>query len=340
MSATTSVLIVDDEPAVRQLMSRWASSLGLYAATAANSDEALEALETRDWDLAVIDVMMPGRNGLWLAGELRRTHPNTAVVLATAYTDPFTPESGDAPGVADLLIKPFKRERFMLALDRGLHWHVQAETEIARHAELMRETTTRVETIAAELARVRDSGGDEVAALIALMGTRTPDVLAHAERVRRFGAAVARDLALPDDMVAVVELTAEMHDVGKLAIPESMLTVSGPLTPGQVAILRRHVEVGADILASSPTLAALAPFVVTTHEWFGGGGYPKKLAGSAIPLPARIVAVADAYDAMTQDGQYRSRLDPAEAVVELERSAPAQFDPELVDVFLRILARQ
>ena len=339
MTATTSVLIVDDEPAVRQLMSRWAASLGLHAETAANTDEALEVLETRAWDLVVIDVMMPGRNGLWLAAELRRKYPNTAVVLATAYTELFE-GTAETPAVADLLIKPFKRTRFMLAIDRGLHWHEQAQAEIVRHAELTHETMSRVDAVAAHLAITRSLGGDEIEALTSLMAKEIPDVLAHAERVRRYSAAMAHELELPPDMVSAIELTAELHDIGKLAIPERILNLAGPLTPGQIATLRRHVETGSDILGSSPTLSPLGTFVLATHEWFGGGGYPKKLAGSAIPLPSRIVSVADAYDAMTQDRQYRSRLDPTEAVAELIRSTPSQFDPEIVEVFLRILNRQ
>ena len=193
MDSNMSVLIVDDEPAVRQLMSRWAASHGLHTGTASNSEEALQVLETRPWDLAVIDVMMPGKNGLWLARELRRIHPNTAVVLATAYTELFDQPS-DTPAVADLLIKPFKRTRFMLALDRGLHWHEQAQAEIVRHAELTRETTARVEAIAAHLASTRLNAGDEIAMLSALMADEIPDVLAHAERVRRFSAAMARSM--------------------------------------------------------------------------------------------------------------------------------------------------
>src|SRR6185503_21392953 len=111
MTPLKSVLIVDDEPAVRDIMSRWVASLGLRAKTAATADEALEALQTEHCDLAVIDVMLPGHDGLWLATQLQRDHPNTAVVIATAYTDLF---EADAPGrpIADLLVKPFQRERF------------------------------------------------------------------------------------------------------------------------------------------------------------------------------------------------------------------------------------
>src|SRR5437762_14107419 len=117
----TSVLIVDDEPAVRDIMARWATSLGLTATTAANADEALATLRTQPCELAVIDIRMPGRDGLWLADELRREHPRTAVVIAMAFTSLF--DAGRAvPLVADLLVKPFARDRFAMAVELGRQW--------------------------------------------------------------------------------------------------------------------------------------------------------------------------------------------------------------------------
>ena len=103
--------------------------------------------------------------------------------------------------------------------------------------------------------------------------------------------------------------------------------------------MRRHVEIGAEIVASTQSLRDAAPLVLGSHEWFAGGGYPLKLAGSAIPLASRIIAVVDAYDAMTQDRHYRSRLDSADAVAELLRCCPTQFDPAIVAAFLAVLGR-
>src|SRR5262249_52444249 len=146
----SSVLIVDDEPAVRDLMSRWVSALGLRPQTAGSADEALASLRTHSYDLAVIDVMMPGRDGLWLATELRRAHPQTAVVIATAHTD-LLPEVPGHP-VADCLIKPFHRERFALALDRGRQWRKETLEEVHCHALLSLELRDRAAQVSAMLA--------------------------------------------------------------------------------------------------------------------------------------------------------------------------------------------
>jgi putative nucleotidyltransferase with HDIG domain len=338
MTQPASVLIVDDEPAVRELMARWVSSAGLVPSTAANAEEALEVLRAQHHDLAVIDMMMPGKNGLWLAGELRRDHPHTAIIIATAYTDLLDEAAAETP-IADFLIKPFQRERFALAVDRGREWRRQALAELPWHAQLAAEVRARVTLINSDVAAQRERGSEEVAILLALASERIPDVALHSERVSRFSVAMARELVLDDELTADIALAARFHDIGKLAMPEPLLTKPSPLTPGEVAIMRRHVTAGAEMLAATRTLHRLAPIVAASHEWFGGGGYPAKLAGGAIPLASRIVTVADAYDAMTNDRDYRARMDSGEAIAEMLRCSPSQFDPTIVVAFLTILGR-
>jgi response regulator RpfG family c-di-GMP phosphodiesterase len=323
---------------VRDLMSRWVSALGLDVRVASNAEQALEQLNERHSDLAVIDIMMPGKTGLWLAGELRRDHPHTAVVLATAYTQLL--DGSQEHAVADLLIKPFQRERFVLAMDRGRQWRQEAIAELAWHAQLSAELTDRVSRVRDELVDARRRGLDEEQVLTTLTTERVPDVAEHSERVVQSSIALARDLQLEESMARDIGVAARFHDVGKIAVPDPLLTKPSPLTPGELAIMRRHVDAGADILAATERLAAVAPIVRATHEWFGGGGYPAKLTASDIPLASRIVAICDAYDAMTHDDRaYRMRLDSNEAVAELLRCASAQFDPDLVVAFLTVLGR-
>src|SRR3954452_12675627 len=330
----SSVLIVDDEPAVRDLMSRWVSALGLRSHTAASADEALATLRTQRYDLAVIDVMMPGRDGLWLATELQRAHPQTAVVLATARGD-LLPADPAARPVADCLIKPFHRERFALAVDRGRQWRKETLEDVHWHALLsieMRDRGAKISRLLAER-----GADDEVASLTELFVALMPDVAEHGERVARFSVSVGRELRLADDHVAALDVAARFHDIGKLAVPDALITKPSPLTAGETSLMRQHVDVGAEILETSATLDDAAPAVRPSHEWFDGGGYPERLAGDAIPIDARIIAVVDAYDAMTQDRAYRRRFDSADAVTELLRCGPSQFDPRVVAAFLAVL---
>lgn len=338
MTPLTSVLIVDDEPAVRDILARWVVSLGLRPETATNADEALVTLRTQHYDLAVIDVMMPGHNGLWLATQLRREHPHTAVVIATGYTELLDPDDEPRP-FADLLVKPFQRERFALALDRGRQWRKQALEEVQWHAVLSVELSDRGERIAIMLREREAEGASTLAALDALAAARIPEIAAHGERVARYAQSVARALGVDAELGSELDAAARLHDIGKAAMPDALLSKPSALTPGEMAIMRRHVDVGADILSVTAALGRLAPIVRTTHEWFGGGGYPMKLVGLAIPLASRIIAVVDAYDAMIQDRAYRIQRDSSGAIAELLRCSPGQFDPEVVDAFLAVLGQ-
>jgi putative nucleotidyltransferase with HDIG domain len=340
MTALSSVLIVDDEPAIRDLMTRWVHALGLQPDTAANAYEALAALRTHHYDLAVIDVMLPGHDGLWLASQLHRDHPQTAVVLATAYTALLGDDETEPP-IADLLIKPFQRDRFALAIERGRRWREQMLDERRWHELLSAELEQRIGELCTDLARHSPDERDERETLLAMSREAAPDVADHSERVAVTAGLIAREIGAADHgrLAGVLEVAGRFHDIGKLAIPAALLTKPSRLAPGENAIMRKHVDAGAEILASTRTLRDVAPIVFASHEWFGGDGYPRKLAGHAIPLASRILAIADAYDAMTHDRQYRVRLDSVDAVSEVLRCCPAQFDPEIVTAFLAVLGR-
>jgi response regulator RpfG family c-di-GMP phosphodiesterase len=333
----TSILIVDDEPAVRQLMSRWVEAMGMSSYTAGSAVEALETLEARQCDVAVVDINMPGRDGLWLADELRREHPNTAVVLATGYTELL--EGGIAPPVADLMLKPFSRQRFLQALDRGREWHERANAEVEWHAQLVEETQRRAIAIRNIVHEEHLRGGDEMDALRDQLAVQLPEVREHCERVGEQAASLARALELDEPSIETVARAGLLHDVGKLAIPESLLRSATRLRPGELSIVRRQADIGADILDDTTSLRDLAPVVRAIHERFGGSGLPYGLEGSAIPLMSRVVSVVDAYDAMLHNCSYRGLRDPSSAAAELLRAAPGQFDPEVVITFLLLIGR-
>jgi putative nucleotidyltransferase with HDIG domain len=162
----------------------------------------------------------------------------------------------------------------------------------------------------------------------------------HTEEVVRLAVAVAAELDLDLDNVRNVELGAVLHDIGKVRVPEAILNKPGPLNDEEWVVMRTHPEVGQRILEPIQSLQAILPIVRHHHERWDGGGYPDGLAGRAIPLGARVVAVCDAYRAMTEDRPYRAALDEAEARRELEACAGAQFDPDCVAALMHALDRR
>ena len=159
-------------------------------------------------------------------------------------------------------------------------------------------------------------------------------------RVAYWAEAIARTLKLPDSEVQTIYWGALLHDVGKIALPKSILQKSGPLTDVEWGYMELHPAIGANLLSATPSLAAVAPIVLAHQEKFNGQGYPYGLQGKDIPLGARILAVVDAYDAMTDDRPYRAPLSREAALAELQRNRGQHFDPLVVDVFYTLLDQQ
>ena len=177
-------------------------------------------------------------------------------------------------------------------------------------------------------------------ALVQLVAEQNTDLAAHATSVADLAAATAAQLGLPAEEVARTRIAAELHDIGKTAIPVAILEKPGPLTEREWKFVKRHTLIGERIVAAAPALAHIAPVVRSSHERQDGLGYPDGLRADAIPLGARIVAVVDAFDAMVTLRPYKGAASPAEALAELHRCAGSQFDPAVVEAFTSVVERQ
>jgi HD-GYP domain-containing protein (c-di-GMP phosphodiesterase class II) len=184
---------------------------------------------------------------------------------------------------------------------------------------------------------VRDSQDEAVRRLLDLAADSAPDVAAHMERTARLATALVKSLELGEPLARIVVLTARLHDIGKLGIPPWVLEKPGPLSELESRMMREHSVVGQRMLERRTELLAFGPLVRATHERWDGLGYPDRLRGALIPLPARIVAVCDAFDAMTRPRSYSGSISIAAALDELHRCAGSQFDPGVVAAFRELL---
>jgi diguanylate cyclase (GGDEF)-like protein len=173
--------------------------------------------------------------------------------------------------------------------------------------------------------------------LMQTLAERHPDLSPHVDAVTVLAEHVARRLGLGENVIEEVRLAADLHDIGKVAIPDAIISKPGPLDAREWEFMRRHTIIGERILEAAPALAQVALLVRSTHERYDGRGYPDGLAGDTIPVGARIISVCDAYDAMTSDRAYKLAQAPEEALAELHRCAGAQFDPEIVAAFAAVL---
>ena len=323
-------LVVDDEPRLRQVILHLMRNDGFRCFEAGNGADALAVLEQHPATLVLSDIRMPKMDGIELLRQVRARYPETAVMMLTAVADVESAVSCFAIGALDYLTKPFNleevRARVSQALERrGL---VIENREYRERLE---------EKVAVQARRLEELFLASIQSLAEALEVKDPYTRGHSVRVSHYSAVIARTLGLDGEMLRQIELGGHVHDIGKIGVRESVLNKPGPLTAEEYEHIMSHPVVGWRILA--PLLAetpAALNIVRSHHERFDGGGVPDRLAGSAIPIEARIAAVADSLDAMSSGRPYRPAVPGwAEAMEELRRHRNTQFDPEVVDAALR-----
>lgn len=332
-----SVLVVDDEPGVRELMARWLASGGYDVRTAANAEEALERVHDRAPAVALCDIRMPGHDGLWLAHQIRHDAPETAVIMATGLQDVGAAVTSLRQGVIDYLKKPFGRDRLKDSVVRGIEWHQAARDSRRWRETLEGEVEARRERLNEALTTLTIDSDAALDGLWSALTFSDGNAYAHAYRVAALAASVGCAMHLGEDDRASLERAALLHDVGKLAMPEAVLRKPAPLTLEELNLIRQHPQIAADLMAGVPYLAAAAELVRDAHERIDGLGYPNGTHAADVALGARILSVADAFDAMTRPRVFRDAITSEEALIELERCAGTQFDPAVVATFRRVV---
>jgi response regulator RpfG family c-di-GMP phosphodiesterase len=333
-----SVLVVDDDHTLRSVLTSWVHSFGYEVRQAENAAEALDALDHEPSDVALCDIHMPGRDGVWLASQIRERHPSTAIIMATAARDVDLALSSLRTEVVDYLLKPFGHARLLEALRLGMDWHRASLASDELQESLEHRLRNRRADVAATLAGAQDNMEATLNGLIGVLALHERDGREHAERVSRLAGALGDDLGLRGDTLLDVQRGALLHDIGKIDMPSSILYKPAPLDDAEWATMRTHPNVGYDLLKRVPSLAGAAEIVLASHEAFDGTGYPRGLKGEEIPIGARILAVADSYDSMTRPHTQRPAMLPAHAVREIERCRGTQFDPRVVTALGNVMA--
>jgi putative nucleotidyltransferase with HDIG domain len=336
-----SVLVVDDEPFLRDIATLWVRSAGFTAREAASAEAALEALELMAADIALCDINMPGQDGVWLAAQIRELYPTTAIVIATSLVDVETAIASLRNDVVDYLLKPFDRARLSEALALARDWHTAAVAGEGLHHALRDRLRSRRVSVAAALAERQADHETALEGLMSMLQLHDQEGRGHATRVARLALALADEIGVDDGVLQALERGALLHDIGKLDMPVSILSKPAPLSESEWRVMRTHPQVGYDLVRSQSRLSDAADIVLAHHEAYDGTGYPRGLRGDEIPICARILAVADAYDSMTQPHTQRPPLPPAMAVSEIERCSGRQFDPQCAEalgsVFIHVV---
>ena len=331
---TGHILALDDEPDVREMLSRWLQSAGLRCTAASTPAEALDTFDRDPADVALIDLRLGRDSGLTTVRELRARREDLAIVLVTGVASFDAAVEGMRLGVMDYLLKPFTRGELLNLVGRALDWSASQSGQRAERERFEREVERRRRELAETFMRLEVASTATLDALLATLERCSPETYVHAQRVARVAVVLARVLGLPPEVVTDVERGALLHDIGKVAMPGAIINKPGPLSESEAAVVWSHPQVGHDIVSVVPALRPAAEIVLASHERYDGKGYPRGLAGDAIPIGARIAAVADVFDVLTSPRSYRDPVSADVACAELSRCAGSQFDPDVVRAWL------
>jgi response regulator RpfG family c-di-GMP phosphodiesterase len=324
------ILIVDDEPDICDLLKSYLQEAGFDCTIAGCVDKALEILAVRDFDLALADIRMPGKPVADLLAEIKRSHPATLVIMVTAVNNLDDAIQTIRMGAFDYIVKPFQLQEVMAAIDRAMEKKRldQANQDFLKYFEEMAgDRAVHANRLFYSITQI----------LVRILELRLPLDTGHSANVAEIARHIAYELKLTPDGIRKVHLAALLHDVGMIPIEDMLLQKQGSLTPDEYRQVQEHPALSESVLKPILDDAEVLKFIRHHHERFDGTGYPDRLKGNIIPLGARIIAVAEAFDAMIRRRPYRQALSPTQAFEELQKCAESQFDPVVVAAFAHIM---
>ena len=328
------VLIVDDESDIRVTLRAAFGSAGYECRIAGSGEEAVALYDTERAPLTITDLKMPAMDGLALLRHLRARDADAAVIMMTGAADVAVAVESLKQGASDFILKPVDLDQILLSAERAL----ERRDLLIEHREHQNLLECRVaeatRDLGAALAELQQTYQATLEALGSALATREIGTELHSRRVHAYSLALARAHRLPEPEMEALGRGVLLHDIGKIGISDAILLKPGPLTPEEWAMMRRHPEVGRQLLERIPFLRDAIPVVYHHHERWDGTGYPLGLAGPAIPLGARIFAVADAFDALTFDRPYSTAMPMVAARERIRAAAGTHFDPDVVATFL------
>ncbi len=330
------ILVVDDEEAIREVVSTMLESRGYRCTAVSNGRSAQDYVRKQTPDLVLSDMIMPEMDGIKLLDWLHGFDPEVPVIMVTAIHDISTALEAIRRGAYDYILKPFEKDQLYHGVERALQ-HRRLVVEIRNYqADLERKVEQRTAELMAKHLELEQSYDDTLEALGSALDLKDAETEGHCQRVTAFTISIAKCVPVPMTYLPILARAAFLHDIGKMAIPDSILRKPGPLDNDEKQIMRTHCEIGYNVLTRIPFLRDAAEIVLAHQEFFDGSGYPRGLRGEQIPLGARIFSIADALDAMISDRPYRKALPMGHSREEIRRCSGTQFDPKIVEVFMSI----
>lgn len=322
------ILIVDDEPVIRRSLHKKLTYDGHNCNEAGSGEEALKSLREKGFDLVILDIKMPGKSGREILPEIHAMYHNLAIIMSTAITDSKIIVECMQQGASDYIIKPFNLDEVSLSVMRALRIR---KLEI----ELKQYQTGLEQKVQDQTQQIRDLFLNAMISLINALEAKDKYTAGHSQRVNHIAMLIGKELNLDKEQLEDLRWGSLLHDVGKIAIDSAIQNKLGSLTDDEYRHIMMHVQIGPRIVKPL-TNETTKQIISHHHDRYDGQGLNQTTIGKEIPLGARIVAIADAFDAMTSDRPYRKALSIEEALAEIKKCTCTQLDPTAVEAFLGI----
>jgi putative two-component system response regulator len=342
-STAARLIIVDDEEAIRTTLRRLLDRNGYVCDVAEDGERAQAAMRIQAYDLVLADMDLPGISGLDLIMQIRRDFPTTATVMVTGMDDTALANDALEVGAYGYILKPFEPNEVLINVANALRrrdLEVENRNHRLRLEQMIRDRTGELWNAIARLEQaeqeLRLSQEETIQRLSIAAELRDNETARHIHRMSEYCALLARLAGEDEGTSEEIRVASQMHDVGKIGIPDSLLLKPGPLTADERTVMQGHCEIGYRILAGSKSelLMRAASIAYTHHERVDGEGYPRGLSDEQIPLEGRIAAIADVFDALTSNRVYKQAFALGRAIEDMRVGRGIQFDADLLDLFL------